>query len=148
MKFTKILCLGIAIVMMASGAHARGGKSGGGKGKSGGGYYSYYPNPVNVLPVQTYSEQQLSEMIRKGQADAIREVTKRVAKSGSYIDGIAYLSTLPGFKEEIRFAKVWMNKNDIEILNKLVPGAYQDGMAEYNKPLRSLVRNLPLPCCW
>lgn len=150
MKLSKALCLGIAIVMLATVAHARGGKSGGGKGRYGGGYYSYYPNtyaPTNIHPEQTYNTTQISEMIRNGQADAIREVTKRVAKNGNPIAGVAYLGTLPGFKQEVFFARAWMKKTDIEILNKLTPGAFEAGMAEFNKPLNAIKRKFT-PCCW
>ena len=59
------------------------------------------------------------------------DVAARLARSGQWIDGVAYLATLPGFKEEINYAK-GIGKTDEEIIRFLTPGAIT-GMNAYQK---------------
>ncbi len=62
---------------------------------------------------------------------AEKEVAVRLARTGDPIDGVAYLSTLPGFKEEIEYAKS-IGKSNQEILQVLVPGSIA-GLNAYQK---------------
>lgn len=69
--------------------------------------------------------------IEAGRPQAEREVAVRVARSGSPIDGVAYLGTLPGFKEEVAYARS-IGKTDEEIIQKLAPGGMV-GLQAYQK---------------
>lgn len=70
-------------------------------------------------------------IIDAGRPQAEREVAARVARSGSPIDGVAYLGTIPGFKEEVAYAQ-GIGKSDEEILQKLAPGGMV-GIQAYQK---------------
>ena len=89
---------------------------------------------------QTSRAAQLSAQIEAQKTDATNGVRTRLARDGDLFGGIAYLSTLPGYREEIQYAKS-IGKTDKEILENLVPGSMDGYTAFQNRNSKNFIEN-------
>ena len=85
----------------------------------------------NRQQIDVQSRQQVSKTINELAPEASRQVAARLAKNGDPIEGVAYLQTLPGYRDEIAWAKEQGFSNE-QILKNLVPDSLV-GLNAYQK---------------
>lgn len=80
-------------------------------------------------------------LIEAGKADAERQVAARVARSGNAGTGVSYLAGLPGFKEEIAYARA-RGVSEEDILKELTPGGMAGLQAFQKRKGTSAIRDV------
>ena len=118
-------------------------------------YQDQYADAINAARAQGFTDERILDNIKKDEEfknrqqaeqasrqnvaakiDELRpkaevEVAARLARNGDPIEGIAYLQTLPGYREEIAWAKAQGFSNE-DILTNLVPNSIK-GLNAFQK---------------